>query len=742
MTPTAFFYWFSEFQRYAEQQRHRHLVVLAGDKSWAFSLLTAIKSIQKAVDYPKWSLFSDDNLSVELLANFSSDNQILTNKNYRYFLGTQCQTLIFADTQLSIDAFAALSGTICAGGTLFLLWPESLENSKAVSDSLFLQRFFKQLQQDNDIVVIEQTAKVNPLPAYKARNTLAKSYPEAQLLDCKTRDQLKAVNAIKKVLTGRRNRPLVLTADRGRGKSSALAIACAQLLTAAKKPLNILISAPHQQALQIFFQQLQTSLPTLIVKGSQLTYQHYYYEQGDKKSVISTLAFVAVDFLLKNKPKASLLLIDEAAAIPVYLLEGVITHYHRVVFATTMHGYEGAGRGFSLKFQRSLQKQQPDWQALHLNEPIRWAENDPLERFVFSSCLLAASLENITTDEFFSESSVDYKTLTFTRYRQQELAHNENLLAKLFSVLVTAHYQTSPSDLMLILDNKQVDIVSLSCQQTIVAVALLIHEGECESQAVTAIKHAKRRLKNQFLPQSLINHCGFEQAFDYRYLRIMRIAVHPNFQQQGIGRYFVDQLTEYAKSQAIDFLGTSFGANAQLLNFWLQADFYLTRIGFSKDQASGEYSALLLKKITTKAEQQLKGLNQEFYRSFTFLLADEYQQLATDLIQLILQYQGEQNLILLTTFDINAVDAFANKSRLYSSCVFSLHLWLLEHLSKQQRKQEHNKTNNKDVLPLIARILQKHSPEQVCARYQLSGKKALNQYLIDYLSKNIKKNLS
>ena len=41
---------------------------------------------------------------------------------------------------------------------------------------------------------------------------------------------------------------------------------------------------------------------------------------------------------------------------------------------------------------------------------------------------------------------------------------------------------------------------------------------------------------------------------------------------------------------------------------------------------------------------------------------------------------------------------------------------------------------NTEVLPLIARILQKHSVEQVCQHYAFTGKKALNQQLIHYIS--------
>ncbi len=60
------------------------------------------------------------------------------------------------------------------------------------------------------------------------------------------------------------------------------------------------------------------------------------------------------------------------------------------------------------------------------------------------------------------------------------------------------------------------------------AVALIMTEGilgqEHGDNIEEKIRQGQRRLKDQFLPQSLIAHCGAEQAFDYSYWRIMRIA--------------------------------------------------------------------------------------------------------------------------------------------------------------------------------------------------------------------------
>jgi tRNA(Met) cytidine acetyltransferase len=743
MSPLKFQLWFRQAKKKLVQQQHRQLVVLVGSKTWAHSLLSTLSSFNYFVSHDTWAIYSEDSLF------FSGDNKAFLNKrkvektNYRHYLGTQQQYLLFDDQELTIDAFAALSGTINAGGMFFLHWPEPLNNSPLIKQSLFLQRFFQKIITDKNVKVInEQVFEFIDEPIYELRpketaksiltNSLVPLNEQILPLGCKTLEQYKAVQAIKKVVSGHRNRPLVLTADRGRGKSSALAIACAQMIKNTQQNITIIISAPHIQAVEIFFRQLATSLEQGVQRKTEFIYQH----NNLKNQPISRVTFLPIDILLKDKPQANLLLIDEAAAIPVYLLERVLEYYHRVVFATTQHGYEGAGRGFALKFQRRLQQCAPEHQALHIKQPIRWHEHDPLEQFVFSACLLNAELKPLKLDK------INLTNLSLTVHNKANLLQNEKLLAQLFAVLVTAHYQTSPSDLRLMLDNEQVTIISLhnhnGTNTDIVAVALLITEGidekDCQQEIIQGIKQGQRRLKDQFLPQSLVTHCGFEQAFDYSYLRIMRVAVHPQLQQQGIGKYFLAQLTIYAQQQHVDFLGTSFGANTALLNFWLKADFKLARIGFTKDQASGEHSALLLKSVVEKNIHILAEVNYQFYRSFHYLLTETYQYLPTQLVALILQKSPARALVKLTYFDQQNITAFSHKKRLYQTCVFSLHLWLLQHLTV-------NKNHNKDVLLLIARVLQKHSINEICQQFNLTGKKQLNQQLVDYVRKNHKKSL-
>ena len=736
MKKQAFNHWFSTFQQQALALNERRLVLLVGDNTWAASLLEQI-GVLSSEQLPNSRCF--------IYGDNPTFKATMATKRFRDKLGSESDYVVFSDSQLNIDALAALSGTLVAGGVLFLV----MNDYSQIENSYFLKRFFRLISENKSHVIIEQhhlqaepfieDESTNESESKGNKESLTSSNKNAESLPyhCKNPEQVQAVEAIIKVVTGRRKRPFVLTADRGRGKSSALAIACGQLLANATKdnPLHIVITAADYNSLEVFYKQLSISLPT-----ARLVNNQYISEFG-------RIEFIAVDQLIKQDINASLVLVDEAAAIPVYLLEQLVVKYHRMVFASTVHGYEGAGRGFTLKFKQKLDVICPKWRQQHMHQPIRYCLNDPLEQLIFDGCLLNAELGHApSSHSSLSETTkLDLESLTFKQVDAKTLATNEKMLSQVVSVLVTAHYQTKPSDVKMLLDNPNMQLVCLMSKQKseldVVAVALLISEGKSTENIisttdVSAIENSQRRLKNHFTPQSLLTQCGEERAFDFHYLRVMRIAVHVQWQQQGIGSLLLNKINGFAHNEGADFVSSSFGATSSLLSFWLTQGYHLARIGFSKDKASGEHSALVLNAISERAKNINQELTNEFYRSFSYLLTDEYRDLSADLVALILHARPNTLPIEITLRDLRNIKAFSQGHRQYSCCVFSLQLWLLKILAQsdfwEQKQLKQNQLTQSQLTQneigiLIKRILQKHSIKEVCTEYSLTGKKALEQ---------------
>lgn len=707
MKNTEFSSWFTCIQQQALINNERRLIALVGDSEWSSSLL-------KSIDKSKGNHSKNEENTWLVYGENSSIESNVAKQRFSDKLGSESNIVVFQDTDLSIDALAGLSGTLVGGGIFFLL----VTDENQISSSPFYQRFFSLLTLFSEHTVIKQTQFNLPSIVYSNEQGVISKPNEALSFNCVTPEQMSAVEAVMKVFKGKRNRPLILTADRGRGKSSALAIACGEILGKATQALqlNIVITAVDMNSLNVFFAQLARSFPSGELQKTRFITKY------------ATVEYVAIDQLIKRESSANLVLVDEAAAIPIYLLEQLLNKHARIVFSSTIHGYEGAGRGFSIKFQGALAKKYPKYRGLHIHEPIRWRKNDSLERLIFDTCLLNAELTEISVDA----NKCDPSTFLFKQFKPRELVKNEGLLKQVFSILVTAHYQTKPSDVRMLLDNEHVQLVCLlyKCKEEyqVASVALLMSEGRSKSSSISdeevnAMSESKRRLKNHFVPQSLLTQCGIDSAFDYHYLRVMRIAVHPQLQKQGVGSYFINKISEFSAIQGADFLASSFGANQSLLSFWLKNDFGLARIGFKKDKASGEQSALVLKGLTQNSVTALADINSEFYRSFDYLLTDEYKLLNVELVFLILQYCPSINCAMLSKRDKANIEAFAQGYSQYSNCVFSLHLWLKLYCASSES------TDDAGIHILISRIMQKMPINDVCHTYGFTGKKELETFL-------------
>lgn len=559
-------------------------------------------------------------------------------------LGEEYDLVVFdAREVFNPDALGVVSGVLCGGGCLLLLLPE--EKKWFANSSIFLNHVNHLISNQSGVYYFNDRC---PVPD---RITSVKNITETEnnILPYKTLDQKQSVELIVNSLHSNEEYCAVLTSGRGRGKSSALGIISSQLLQ--QDDYTILISAPKLSVSNPVFEHLQAQCS----EGKM--------SRGEFIHNKSSIRFIAPDLLLEKKPQADVLFVDEAAAIPLSMLKELLSTYKRIIFSTTTHGYEGTGRGFILKFYQLLNNEKPGWDKVELHQPIRWSREDPLEKWIedvlFLNVRLGAKPElplNIST---CSVQKIDKATLLKDKVK----------IDAIFSLLVFAHYRTSPSDFKYLLDDESIRIYSLEYQDNILGVVVINQEGGFDSLLSTAIYRGERRPKGNLLAQTLCFHGGYEQAAILKYSRVMRIAIHPEIQQQGLGSYLLEQILIKEKNLGMDVLGSSFSATVPLLNFWNRAGLSILRMGFSRDHVTASHSAVVAKSLTSKGEKVIEYLFLKFKRNISFWLKGPLSGVSIEIKEYVSAFSYEDGEGCINEFDLEDVLSYARFNRNYDACM-------------------------------------------------------------------------
>lgn len=686
---------FAQLQQQLSQHFCRQLVVLEGTLQWATATSLIIGN-----DFPQ-RLWAGDNAPVSFISS--------SFKQSKQWLGQEFDLVVInAFDGINADTLGALSGTIKGGGILVLLVPTTWRLPNATTP--FHQRLGR-LFDSSEVMLIQQsqikslTASI-AIPDYQTIKTL---YTDDNVQRrCLTVGQSEAVDAIIKVVTGHRKRPLVLSADRGRGKSAALGIAAAELLQT--RAIKIAVTAPSFACAETVFTHARQRLPL-----TESTHRHQL-QFGS-----SCLEFIATDKIVDDASRFDFIIVDEAAAIPAPILTALVTQHNRLVFATTIHGYEGTGRGFAIKFKQTLTEKMPQWRSYHLEQPIRWATNDPLESWIFKALLLSAQAPTLTV----TDTELDITTIRYQRLPTAQLVLNENLLNQLFGLLINAHYQTSPNDIQQLLDDPSLSLIVALQGEVIIGCCVVSEEGGFDLELALLVMQGKRRLKGHLLAQSLAAHLGYSIAAEQRCYRILRIAVADGCQQQGIGSQLVDTVLRQATNANIDYIGTSFGAVTELVDFWSHCLLRPLRLGITKDAASGHHSLLCVKPLSDAARLWFDDAQTLFSASFACQRVEQFSQLDSQLfvnlycsyVQQPLNYGLSQSQIALQ------LETFISGGLGYDVVVASLETWISQYLLQDDCCW------HEDLGFAVAKILQKQSWSVVVERYHLPSKKAAQQHL-------------
>lgn len=580
-------------QRLSHNQ-YRQLVLFCGSQKWA------------ATELNKLTCQASSFLT---LSKDPAFNQAQWPEHLHQILGQEFEVAIYDGYSGIIpNKLAALSGTVKAGGILALVLPELEQLNSWCDPGIVTWQNHEQSLTTSPFLTRWQSLFVQlPISIISETNDARLYLPDlkpASELKLRLGEQDKVIETLT-ILLAKSQQHILLTADRGRGKSSALG------LLASKLPeQSFVVCARQYQAVKSSFTHLAKAL------GVEYT--------GHEKT-LANLRFCPPDQLLQENISDDIILVDEAAALPVPTLIAIANRFKRCVFASTLVGYEGNGRGYTLRFKRFLAKHYPTYQQLTLNTPIRYEQGDPLESCINKLFALDA--------EFYAPSRLE--NYEFVTLSTKCLLANEPLLRQAFSLLVLAHYQTSVNDLRQLLDQPAIKLFAIKQQDHLLGICMVSIEGALKTDSILAITQQNRRPKGHLLPQQLY-HLQQQQAFlSYKAARVVRIAIAPEFQSQKLGQQLL-QFTEQQLQDEVDYFGSSFGCTAQLLKFWQENDYQIVKLGFKQDKASGEYSAIVLKSKNKRIKEQ-NALTAYFSQQLTYQLLTHHQMLNYSLVSRLLK---------------------------------------------------------------------------------------------------------
>ena len=530
--------------------------------------------------------------------------------------------------------------------------------------------------------------------------------------------KMKGQNLSNLLLETQKSDVIFMSAGRGRGKSAALGLAIAGSLACNCGHVSLAAASPEN--IKTVFEFIILGLEALGFQKNN-DFSVHFDENGNYKNLVLILVTGEnqKDEQIANQLSANsrqtnnaavnyskqtvvfiqptqkiehtdLLVIDEAAAIPLLQVKNLIISLNCPVFiSSTIHGYEGSGRSLSLKLIDELRKDSGKSGCRVLKEiemiiPIRYSVLDPIENWLHSFLCLdstaASPLKNALPHPKDCNLFFVNKTTLFSYHKS-----SEQFLRNTWSLFVSSHYKNSPNDLQMLADAPSHalcvllgPIVATNDKTTmpdVLAVIQICFEGGIKQTTID--ENTQRGLKpsGDLVPWSLSEQFLDRSLFDVMGARIIRIATHPAANRMGYGSRALDLLRQFFKSNEgdkvnwkafinpefpseidssvndtsikpkkqlpsllkkaseiqapnIEYLSVSYGMSKELFKFWDKNGFNLVHLKHTKNEQTGENNAIMLSELRTD-RINFSFFYKEFRRRFVSLLSGDFRELPT-----------------------------------------------------------------------------------------------------------------
>ncbi|KAJ5824615.1 hypothetical protein N7447_006955 [Penicillium robsamsonii] len=422
------------------------------------------------------------------------------------------------------------------------------------------------------------------------KESLADSKPVGPLLSlARTVDQAKALLTFVDAIAEKTLKSTVtLTAGRGRGKSAALGVAIAAAV--AHGYSNIFITSPSPENLKTLFE--------FIFKGfDALGYlDHVDYTILQSTNPDFNKAVVRVNIHRNHRQtiqyiqpqdaqvlgQAELLVIDEAAAIPLPLVRKLMGPY-LVFMSSTINGYEGTGRSLSLKLIQQLREQSRSGvktddtdvadrstgksakgadknlsgrtlREITLSEPIRYAPGDSVEKWLNKVLCLDATLPKSHMNTQGCPHPSQCQLLQVNRDTLFSFHPvSEKFLQQMMALYVASHYKNTPNDLQLMSDAPAhqlyvlvppIDEEATKLPEPLCVIQVAL-EGRISRQSVLNSLSRGQRAGGDLIPWLVSQQFQDENFASLSGARVVRIATNPEYVGMGYGSRAMELLVDF-----------------------------------------------------------------------------------------------------------------------------------------------------------------------------------------------------